>query len=193
MQFDKDKTAIVLVEFQKQWTEKGLFNSLIKNQLESRDVVKTTQMLVKEARKLGIKIIHAPLIVDPDNKKGWMSYPSFGMAFTKGTWKSEFVPDLFEEGDLIAKREYYNYKAFDAFYNSSLEETLQNHNIKNMFICGFATDQCPVKTLKTAELKGFNPFLVSDCTATFNSSSQRKAEIKYSKRVVTSSEILDSL
>ncbi len=190
MQFDKNKTAIVLVEFQKQWTEKGFFHSLIKNQLESRDVVKTTQMLVKEARKLGIKIVHAPLIVDPHNKKGWMSYPSFGMVFTKGTWKSEFVPDLFEKGDLIAKREYYNYKAFDAFYKSSLEETLQNHNIKNIFICGFATDQCPVKTLKTAKLKDFNPFLVADCTATFNSSSQKKAELKYKKYVVTSRDII---
>ncbi len=193
MQFEKDKTAIVLVEFQKQWTEKGLFHSLIKNQLESREVVKTTQNLVKEARKLGIKIIHAPLVVDPKNKKGWMSYPSFGKVFTKDTWKSEFVPGLYEEGDPVTKREYYNLKAFDAFYKSNLEETLISYNIETMFICGFATDQCPLKTLRTAELKGFNPFLVSDCTATFNESSQKKAEVKYSEQVISSRTLLNSL
>ena len=193
MKLEREETAIVLVEFQKQWTEKGLFHSLIKNQLETRDVVKNTQRLVSEARKLGIKIIHAPLVVDPHDKKGWMAYPTFGQIFTKDSWKSEFVPGLFEEGDPVAKREYYNYQAFDAFYKSPLEETLRAQNIKNMFICGFATDQCPVKTLRTAERKGFNPFLVSDCTATFSAFFQTRAEHRHSERVITSQTLLDSL
>ncbi|MCP4198528.1 MAG: cysteine hydrolase, partial [Proteobacteria bacterium] len=118
-QFHKEETAIVLVEFQKQWTEKGLFHWLIKKQLESRNVVENTQRLVAGARKLGIPIIHAPLVVDPHNKKGWMDYPTLGQIFTKDSWKSEFVPCLFEEADPIAQREYYNLKAFDAFFGSS--------------------------------------------------------------------------
>ncbi len=183
----------MLVEFQKQWTEKGLFHWLIKNQLESRDVVKNTQRLVSEARKLGIPIIHAPLVVDPHNKKGWMAYLTFGQIFTRDSWKSEFVPGLFEEGDPIAQREYYNLKAFDAFFESALEQTLRDHNIKNLFICGFATDQCPAKTLRTAERRGFNPFLVSDCTATFNGYFQKSAERKHSDRVVTSQALLRRL
>ena len=193
MQFQVDETAVILVEFQQQWTKKGLFHWLIKNQLESRNVVENTRHLVTEARKLGVPIIHAPLVVDPDNKKGWLAYPTFGRIFSKGSWKSAFVPGVFEDGDPVARREYYNLKAFDAFFESPLEQVLVERGIKNMFICGFATDQCPAKTLVTAVAKGFNPHIVSDCTATFNGFFQRGTEQKHSDRVVTSRALLARL
>lgn len=189
MQFRKNETALVLVEFQKQWTEKGLFNWLIKHQLDSRNVIRNTQHLVAKARKNGIMVIHAPLVVDTHNKKGWLAHLTFGQIFTKDTWKAEIVPGLFDEDDPVAQREYYNLKAFDAFFESRLDQILKNHTIKNLFICGFATDQCPVKTLRTALSKGFNPYLVSDCTATFNGFFQRMAERKHSERIVTSHDI----
>ncbi len=193
MQLQKHETAIVLVEFQKQWTEKGLFNQLIKHQLVSRNVVRNTQRLVANAREKSITIIHAPLVVDLYNKKCWLAYLTFGRIFTKDTWKAEIVPGLFVEGDPIAQRGYYNLAAFDAFFESRLEQVLRGHDIKNLFICGFATDQCPVKTLRTALTKGFNPYLVSDCTATFSGFFQRTAEHRYSDRIVTSNELLSIL
>jgi nicotinamidase-related amidase len=193
MQFQTNETAIVLVEFQKQWTEKGLFNQLIKHQLDSRNVIRNTQHLIAKIREKGIVIIHAPLVVDPYNKKGWLAHLTFGQIFTKDTWKAEITPGLFDESDPIAQREYYNLKAFDAFFESGLELVLKDHAIKNLFICGFATDQCPAKTLRTALRKGFNAYLVSDCTATFNGSFQRMAERKHSDRVVASHELLAKL
>lgn len=193
MQFQKSETALVLVEFQKQWTEKGLFNRLIKNQLDSRNVVRNTQHLVAKARENGIMIIHAPLVVDHHNKKGWLAHLTFGRIFTKDTWKAEVTPGLFDESDLIVQREYYNLKAFDAFFESGLEQVLKNHAVKNLFICGFATDQCPARTLRTALRKGFNAYLVSDCTATFNEFFQKMAERKHSDRVVTSHKLLTKL
>lgn len=78
MQFQNNQTAIVLVEFQKQWTEKGLFNQLIKHQLDSTNVVRNTQHLVAKAREIGIPVIHAPLVVDPHNKNGWLAHLTFG-------------------------------------------------------------------------------------------------------------------
>ncbi len=191
MQLDPGKTAIVLVEFQQQWTKNGLFHWLLKGQLESRDVVENTRRLVSEARQQGLTIIHAPLIVDPHHKMGWMAYLTFGRFFTKDSWKSEPVTGLFAEGDPVALREYYNYQAFDAFYKSKLEQILRVHNIQTLFICGFATDQCPSKTLMTAARKGFDPYLVTDCTATFNRSFQKSAERKHSGRAVTSQKVLE--
>lgn len=190
MQLKHNETAVVLVEFQKQWTEKGLFHRLIKEQLESRHTVENTQRFVANARAHGLKIIHAALTVDPNNKKGWLAYVTFGNFFTKDSWQSELVPGLFEEGDLIAFREYYNFRAFDAFFKSSLERILLDNKIRNVLICGFATDQCPVKTLVTAVKLNFDPYLISDCTATFNRASQERAERKHSDRVVTSQEAL---
>ena len=101
MQLKRDETAVVLVEFQKQWTEKGLFNWLIKGQLESRQVVENTRRLVAKAREHDLTIIHAPLVVDPHNKKGWLAYSTLGRIFTKDSWKSELVDGLFAVGDPI--------------------------------------------------------------------------------------------
>ncbi len=190
MQLNNHKCAIVLVEFQKEWTEKGLFHALIKSQLKKRNTIQNTQNFVAEARKLGIKIIHAPLIVDPTKKKGWMAYLTFGKIFSKGTWRSEIVDGLYEEDDLIALRESYNYKGFDAFHKSPLEETLRENGIQNIFICGFATDQCPSLTFRTAEKKGFDPFLVTDCTATFSNFFQKRAEHRHRERLITSQNAL---
>ena len=72
MKINTKKSAIILVEFQNQWTERSIYHRLIKGQMESRGVLENTRILVREARKNGIKIIHAPLIVDPKRKKaGW--------------------------------------------------------------------------------------------------------------------------
>ncbi|MFQ6083396.1 MAG: isochorismatase family cysteine hydrolase [Candidatus Aminicenantia bacterium] len=187
MNINKIKSAIVLIEFQNQWTEKGLYHWLIKGQLKSRNVLENTYTLVKEAKKKGIKVIHAPLIIDPKNKKGWLAHLTFGKVFTKGSWKSEITKGLYEEGDLIVEGRY----AFDAFIGSNLEQMLKDNNIENLFSCGFTTDQCIAKTMKTALEKGFNCYLVSDCTATMNSFSQKKTEKSFHGKVVNHQEILD--
>lgn len=187
MNINKNKSAIVLIEFQNQWTEKGLYHWLIKKQLKSRDVLRNTYALVKEAREKGISIIHAPLIIDPKNKKGWLAHLTLGKVFTKGSWKSEITKGLFQEGDLVVTGRY----AFDAFTGSNLERILKDNNIENSFFCGFLTDQCIGKTMTTGLQKGVNCYLVSDCTATINSSIQKKTEKRFQNKVVTHLEILD--
>ncbi len=193
MNINISKTAVVLVEVQRQWTEKGLFNRLIRKQLETREVIKNTQRLVNEARDRGVTVVHAPLVVDAGRKKGWLAHLTFGKIFTKGTWKAELVRGLFSEGDIIARREHYNLRGFDAFYKSDLEDVLKDRGITRVFVCGFATDQCPSKTLRTALRKGFDAYLVTDCTATFNGFFQKNAERKHGERVVRSHELLEKL
>jgi len=189
MNIEKKKSAILLIEFQNQWTDKGLYHWLIKHQLTSRNVLINTQTLVREARKKRVKIIHAPLIIDPKNKKGWLSYLTFGNVFTKGSWKSEITEDFYEEKDHVVNGRY----AFDAFIGSDLETILRENNVKNLFLCGFTTDQCVAKTMRTAIEKKFNCYLVSDCTATMNGVFQWKTERKYRGKVVNHLKAIDWL
>lgn len=181
----KNNSAILLIEFQNQWTKKGLYNWLIKKQLNSRNVISNTINLVKNARNNWIKIIHAPLIIDPNNKKWWLAFLTFGKIFTKWTWKSEISNEVFENWDLIVKWRY----SFDAFIGSDLENILKENNIENVFVCWFTTDQCVAKTIKTAINKKFSPFLVSDCTATFNDFFQKRTEKKL-KNIINSKGII---
>ena len=189
MEVNMKKSAIVLVEFQNQWTERGLYHRLIKGQLESRRVLENTRVLVREARKNGIKIIHAPLVIDPERKRGWLARMTLGRVFTKNTWKSEFTEGIYEEGDIVVEGRY----AFDAFTGSNLEQLLRDNQVESVFLCGFTTDQCVAKTMKTALSKGFSAFLVSDCTATLNGFFQRKTENSFQGKVTTSQELLASI
>ena len=178
--------AILLIEFQKQWTMKGVYNSLISKQLHSRNVLENTRSLVKKARQNGMKIIHAPLIIDPKNKKGWLAYLTLGTVFTKDKEKSEMVEGVYEQGDLVVKGRY----AFDAFVGSDLEKILKREDIEKVFVCGFTTDQCVAKTMRTMKKKGFEAILVSNCTATFSSKIQQKVEREFSDRVINSEKII---
>ena len=183
---NNSKSAILLIEFQNQWTKKGFYNWLIKKQLNTRNVLENTNSLINNARNHGIKIIHAPLIIDPKNKKGWLAFLTFGRVFTKGTWKSEISDDLFRKGDIIVKGRY----AFDAFIGSNLYSILNDNGIENVFICGFTTDQCVAKTMRTMIKKKFNVFMVSDCTATLNSFLQEKTEMEFGEKVIDSNSLL---
>ena len=187
MNIEKSKSAIVLIEFQNQWTGKGLYNWLIKGQLTSRNVLTNTLTLVGEARKRGIKIIHAPLIIDPENKKGWLAWLTFGKVFTKGTRKAEIMEGLFKEGDILITGRY----AFDAFVGSNLEQVVKDNSIETLLICGFTTDQCVAKTMRTSLKKGINGYLVSDCTATMNGFFQWKTERKFRGKIVTCVDVLN--
>jgi len=181
-----NKSAIVLVEFQNQWTEMGLYHWLIKGQLTSRDVLENTYALVNKARENGIEIIHAPLIIDPDNKRGWLAHLTFGKVFTKGSRGSEITNGLYQDGDFVVEGRY----AFDAFTGSNLDQILEDGNIEDLYLCGFTTDQCVAKTMKTALEKGLNSYLVSDCTATMNSFLQKRTERSFHDKVVDHQELL---
>ncbi len=187
--FAAERSALLLVEFQNQWTLRGSYHRLIREQLESRQVVANTQALVSRARELGAPVVHAPLVVDPGRKKGWLAHLTFGKAFTQGTWKAAITKGLFEAGDHIVRDRY----EFDAFTGTGLEEMLRALSVSHLFVCGFTTDQCVSRTLRTALAKGFDGHLVSDCTATFFPWLQRRAERRLGPRVVRHRELLAAM
>ncbi|WP_112182719.1 cysteine hydrolase family protein [Paraliobacillus zengyii] len=55
-----------------------------------------------------------------------------------------------------------------AFIGTNLEETLRKINCPNIIITGLTTNHCVETTTRMAGNLGFNPFLVSDATATFD-------------------------
>jgi nicotinamidase-related amidase len=182
-------TALVLVEFQNQWTAPGLYNSLVKGQLGSRGVVENARGLARAARGAGGLVVHAPLILDPENKRGWLARATGARVFTKGTPKAEITPGLYAEGDPVVGGRH----GFDPFVGSDLEEILRGSGIRTALFAGFATDQCPAKGLRTALGRGFEGYLVSDCTATFTGFQQRRAERAFGRRTVSSGDVLAAL
>jgi len=173
-----DDTAILLIEFQKTWTEKGIFHKIIKKEYMSRNVLCNTKVVLSAARNKGIKVIQTPLIIDKTDKEGYKKSPFPARLlnrFTKGTWKAEFADGIYENKDIIVQGRY----GFDACKGSDLEQLLKEHGINNVYVCGFTTDHCVKETMNSLIDKGFNCILVSDCTATKNNKLQKKIEKEF--------------
>lgn len=186
---NKENTAILLIEFQKTWTEKGIFYRLIKKEYLSRNVLDNTKELISSARKKGIKIIQAPLILDKADKERYKKTPfpaRLLKRFTKGTWKAEFTDGIYNTTDILIQGRY----GFDACEGSDLEQRLKENEIKNVYVCGFTTDHCVKETMNSLMGKGFNCILVSDCTATKNNKLQKRIEAEF--EAILSNEVINN-
>ncbi len=65
-------------------------------------------------------------------------------------------------GTLIQKTQY------DAFYQTRLEQTLTEHAVRQVVICGVMTHLCCETTARSAFMRGFTVFFPVDGTATYN-------------------------
>ncbi len=188
-EISKQNTAVLLIEFQKTWTEKGIFYKIIKKEYSQRNVLSNTKNLISKARQEGITVIQAPLILDKKDKNYKKTpFPARLLRrFTKGTWKAEFTDGILEKSDFIAKGRY----GFDATKGSNLEDILRTNNIKTIFVCGFTTDHCVKETMNSLIEKGFNCIMVSDCTATKNNKLQKKIESEFT--IITSKKLIGKI
>lgn len=185
----KENIAILLIEFQKTWTEKGIFYKIIKKEFEGRNVLNNSKNIVSEARKEGITVIQAPLILDKASKNYKKTpFPARLLrCFTKGTWKAEFTNGIYKKTDIVIRGRY----GFDACKGSNLEQQLKQNTIKTIFICGFTTDHCVKETINSLTNKGYECIMVSDCTATKNSKLQKKIEKEFT--IITSENLIKKL
>jgi len=184
------KSAILVIEFQKTWTEKSFFHWLIKKEYESRKVYQNTKLLLEVARKNGLAIIQSPFILDKNDKEKYKKIPFppklFGQ-FTANTWRAEYTDGIFDKSDIEVKGR----TAFDNTVDSNLQAILKENKIEKIYFVGFTTDHCVAKTMDTLTVDGYECILVSDCTAARNSKIQQKIENKYTS--ITSKQIIEEL
>ena len=76
--------------------------------------------------------------------------------------QSSITADLdTKKGNILKKNQY------DAFQDTDLEISLKKNNIKQLVICGVLTNLCCESTARSAFMKGFEVYFVSDATATY--------------------------
>lgn len=187
---DNSKSAILVVEFQKTWTEKSFFHKLIKKEYESRKVYQNAKQLLGIARKSGLKIIQSPFILDKKDKEKYKKIPLppklFGQ-FTANTWRAEYTNGIFDKSDIEVKGR----TGFDNTKGSNLRNILKENKIEKIYFLGFTTDHCVAETMETLMSDGYECILISDCTATRNSKLQKKIEDKFYH--ITSTQLVDEI
>ena len=66
-----------------------------------------------------------------------------------------------------------NKTQYDAFHNTTLEDTLKKLDITQVIICGVMTHLCCETTARSAFMRGFEVFFTVDGTATYNEALHR--------------------
>jgi nicotinamidase-related amidase len=180
MHYDPSSTAIVLVEFQRQWTAPGLYHRTIRRELARLGSIENAAALAAQARRAGALVVHAPLVIDPARKRGTLAHLTRGRVFRLGSPSAALEPRVHEPGDLIATGR----TAFDPFTDSTLHELLRQHGTRTVLFAGFATDQCVGQGVATAVKLGYDAYLISDACATFTAALHTRAERRFPDRVL---------
>lgn len=184
--FSANNTAIIVIEFQETWTEKGFFHRMIKKELKRKNTIENTKKCLNAARTQGFTIIQAPLILDKKNTMEYQKMPFvpklFG-AFRANTWKAAYTKGIYQKTDTVVEGRC----GFDACKGSNLEALLSSLAVQNLLFCGFTTEHCVEMTMNTLSKKGFSCFLLTDCTAT--KSRRLQAKVEKRQKTITSTEL----
>jgi nicotinamidase-related amidase len=200
MKLEPSETAVVLIEFQNDFTsEGGALHGAVAGVMDQTGMLDTTVEAVERAREAGATIIHAPISFAEGY--GELGASPYGIlagvvesnAFVKGTWGAEIVKELEPApGDIVAEGK----RGLDAFATSNLEAILRRNGIKNVAIGGFLTNCCVESTMRTAYEKGFNVLTLTDCVAATSKEEHDNAIAKdypMFSHPVTAKEFLGSL
>jgi nicotinamidase-related amidase len=169
MDMSADKTAVVLVEFQNDFTtEGGTLHGAVKAVMESTNMLKNIGEVVVAARKAGAVIIHAPIQFAAGYNE-ITSHP-YGIlkgvvdsnSFVKGGWGAAIVDSLApQEGDIVLEGK----RGLDAFASTNLDFILRSKGIETVVMSGFLTNCCVESTMRSAYEKGFSVITLTDCVA----------------------------
>ena len=169
MLIDPAKTAVVLIEYQNDFTsEGGALHGAVAPVMEQNGMLDKTQELVEAARAAGATIVHAPITFAPgfgelaDHPYGILKGVVDSSAFIKGSWGAEIVDALApQEGDIVVEGK----RGLDAFATTNLDFILRARGITTIALGGFLTNCCVESTMRTGYEKGYSVVTLSDCVA----------------------------
>jgi nicotinamidase-related amidase len=200
MASDPKTTAVVLIEFQNDFTsDGGALHGAVEGVMVSTNMLENAKKIADDARAVGATVIHAPISFADgyheitDHPYGILAGVVDSKAFVKGTWGAEIVDDLAPQVDDIVIE---GKRGLDTFASTNLDFILRSKGIKTVALGGFLTNCCVESTMRSAYEKGFDVVTLTDCVAG-TSQAEHENAIQYDypmfSRPMTSSEFTSSL
>jgi ureidoacrylate peracid hydrolase len=169
MPLDPKRTAVVLIEYQNDFTsEGGALHGAVAGVMAQTGMLENTRRLVQAAREAGATIVHAPITFAPGY--GELAPHPYGIlkgvvdstAFVKGEWGAEIVDALApQSGDVVVEGK----RGLDTFATTNLDFILRARGITTIALSGFLTNCCVESTMRTGYEKGYAVITLSDCVA----------------------------
>jgi nicotinamidase-related amidase len=167
--FDPKRTAVVLIEYQNDFTsEGGVLHDAVNDVMESTGMLDNTRRLVEVVRAAGATVVYAPITFMAGY--GELSEHPYGIlkgvvdssAFVKGEWGAEIVDALApQEGDVVVEGK----RGLDTFATTNLDFILRARGIDTIALGGFLTNCCVESTMRSGYEKGYKVVTLSDCVA----------------------------
>ncbi|MGA8362615.1 MAG: cysteine hydrolase [Candidatus Dormiibacterota bacterium] len=169
MSIDPAKTAVVLIEYQNDFTsEGGVLHGAVEAAMEKTGMLANTERVVESARSAGATIMHAPIMFAKGYNEisahpyGILKGVVDGSAFVKGTWGAAITEELDpQEGDIVIEGK----RGLDAFASTNLDFILRSKGISTIVLGGFLTNCCVESTMRSGYENGYEVITLSDCVA----------------------------
>ena len=176
MAMDPKKTALLLIEYQNDFTsEGGALHNGVKAVMQSTNMLEHTVKTVAEARKAGVAVMFVPISFAEGYREitsepyGILKGVVDGKAFVRGSWGAAIVDALRPEPeDIVIEGK----RGLDTFASTNLDFILRSRGIENLVVAGFLTNCCVESTVRTGYERGFQVVALSDCTATLSAEEQ---------------------
>jgi len=169
MSIDPATTAIVLIEYQNDFTsDGGVLHGAVEAVMEKTDMLENTKRVVEAAREAGATVMHAPIsFTEGYNELSSHPYGILkgvvdGNAFVKDSWGAAIVDDLTPQpGDIVIEGK----RGLDTFASTNLDFILRSKGIETIALGGFLTNCCVESTMRTGYEHGYKVVTLNDCVA----------------------------
>ncbi len=169
MAIDPKKTAVVLIEYQNDFTtEGGVLHEAVSGVMESTGMLANTRKVAEAARTAGATVMHAPITFAEGYNEisahpyGILKGVVDGNAFVKGSWGAAITDDLAPaDGDIVIEGK----RGLDTFASTNLDFILRSKGITTIALGGFLTNCCVESTMRSGYENGYRVITLSDCVA----------------------------
>jgi nicotinamidase-related amidase len=169
MALDPATTAVVLIEYQNEFTsDGGALHGAVAEVMDKTNMLANTAQVVEAARAAGVTVMHAPITFAAGYNElsrhpyGILKGVVDGSAFVKGTWGAAIVDELApQDGDIVIEGK----RGLDTFASTNLDFILRSKGITTIVLGGFLTNCCVESTMRSGYENGYQVITLTDCTA----------------------------
>src|ERR1700679_2244741 len=182
MAVDPSTTAVVLIEYQNDFTtEGGVLHGAVESVMDKTGMLDNTKRVLEAARAAGATVRHAPITFAAGY--GELSRHPYGIlkgvvdgnAFVKGSWGAAITDELAPaDGDIVIEGK----RGLDTFASTNLDFILRSKGITTIALGGFLTNCCVESTMRSGYENGYQVITLSDCVAA-TPAEERDSALRY--------------
>ena len=169
MAIDPKTTAVVLIEYQNDFTtDGGVLHDAVAEVMGKTDMLANTRAVVEAARAAGATVMHAPITFAAgyneitNHPYGILKGVVDGGAFVKGSWGAAIADELTPaDGDIVIEGK----RGLDTFASTNLDFILRSKGITTIALGGFLTNCCVESTMRSGYENGYHVITLTDCVA----------------------------